>query len=125
MIELLSRHRQFLIFISGGVLSALIDIGVMQALIAANINFVAATTAGLLAGLSVNYLFHARLTFEARMSPHSMMRYLCVVALNFGITLAIVALSVALAAGALPGKLVSLPVVALNSFLLGKHWIFR
>jgi len=125
MAELLLRHRQFLVFVSGGVMCALVDIGVMQALIGSNVNVLVATSVGFLAGLGLNYLFHARLTFNAAMSAHNMARYLCVVALNFCITLAMVALSVALIDAALPGKLASLPVVAINGFLLSKHWIFK
>jgi hypothetical protein len=36
-----------------------------------------------------------------------------------------VALAVALGASTLTGKLVSLPLVAVNTFLLGKYWIFK
>jgi hypothetical protein len=48
-----------------------------------------------------------------------------VVGINYLITIGLV--SVALMLGALPlvGKLLSLPVVAVNGYLLSKHWIFE
>jgi hypothetical protein len=36
-----------------------------------------------------------------------------------------VALSVQLLDAALPGKLLSLPLVALSGFVLGKYWIYK
>ena len=40
-------------------------------------------------------------------------------------TLGIVGASLALFQLPLPGKLISLPVVAVNGFFLSKHWIFK
>lgn len=130
MREWLARRAQFGVYLAGGVLSAAIDIGIMQLLIAAGSGYGPATTAGFAGGLLFNYVFHQRLTFKAQASTFSFARYLCVVALNYLLTMACVALAVALlpwpeASGALAGKLVSLPLVAFNGFLLGKYWIFK
>lgn len=125
MLELLSRQRQFLLYLAGGVLSALIDVGLMQFLIHGGINYVAATSAGFVSGLLFNYAYHARVTFTAPPSGRSMGRYLIVVALNYVFTLACVAASVQLAGAAVIGKLLSLPLVAINGFILGKRWIFK
>jgi putative flippase GtrA len=116
---------QFLVFVGGGLLCALLDIGLMQLLIARGAAPLAATSAGFAAGLLLNYAFHARVTFGRLAAPASFARFLCVVALNYTITVALVALALALAAPALAGKLLSLPVVAVNGFLLSKHWIFK
>jgi len=51
-------------------------------------------------------------------------RYLCVVGLNYLLTLGCVAAAQALAGAPLVGKLVSLPLVALGGYILGKFWIF-
>lgn len=138
------RQRQFLVFIGGGLLSCAVDIVVLQLLLraATGISVAAATTAGFLAGLLLSYGFHARVTF-ARLhdsaGPARWLRFLCVVGLNYLLTLACVGLALAgagaLAAGpagavseagaALAGKLLSLPLVACNGFLLSKYWIFR
>jgi putative flippase GtrA len=125
MLELLSRQRQFLLYVAGGVLSALIDVGLMQFMIYGGTGYVAATSAGFIAGLMFNYGYHAGVTFTAPPSGRSLARYLAVVALNYGFTLGCVALSVELAGVALIGKLLSLPLVAVVGFVLGKHWIFK
>lgn len=119
------RQRQFLVFLAGGLLCAGVDVGAMQLLLAAGGHHTAAASAGFAAGLLVNYAFHSRVTFAQAASSASFARYLCVVGLNYAITLGCVALSVQLLGQALPGKLVSLPVVAINGFVLSKYWIFR
>lgn len=125
MLEFLQRQRQFLVFVAGGVLCALIDIGLMQLLIGAGVDYRAATSAGFAAGLLVNYAYHAKLTFRAQAGTRNFARFLCVVALNYLLTMACVAISVAWIGEALPGKLLSLPLVAVNGFLLSKYWTFR
>jgi putative flippase GtrA len=102
-----------------------VDVGLMQALIAGGIHFASATTAGFAAGLLVNYAFHSRVTFEAAATPFNFARYLCVVGINYLLTMAFVSMSVALLGIPLAGKLVSLPLVALNGFVLSKYWIFK
>lgn len=116
---------QLAIYIFGGLVCAGIDVGLMQLLIANHVNPFAATTAGFLTSLIVNYLFHARVTFKNVTSAATFMRYLCVVALNYVITLGIVAISLSLTGVALYGKLISLAVISVNGFLLGKYWIFK
>lgn len=115
---------KFLVYVTGGVLSALADVGIMQSLIAAAAPPLLAASAGFMAGLCINYLFHSRLTFRDA-ARASVPRYLSVVALNYLVTLALVEISLMLFGQALPGKLLSLPLVAVNGYLLGKHWVFR
>lgn len=117
---------RFLVYLAGGVVSALVDIGIMEALIGVAVAPLLATSVGFVAGLCFNYLFHSRLTFKnAARSTGSLARYLSVVALNYLLTLALVAASLALFHQALAGKLLSLPLIAVNGYLLGKHWIFK
>lgn len=123
--HLLAHRRQFAVFVAGGALCALLDVGLMQLLLATGVHFAAAVSAGFGAGLLLNYAFHARLTFAGQASGASMLRFGCVVALNYLTTLALVALFVGFGAPALAGKLVSLPLVAVNGFLLGKYWVFK
>jgi putative flippase GtrA len=118
-------QRQFLVFVAGGVLSALIDIGLMQFLLLTGSAALGAASAGFAAGLLVNYAFHARITFRQLSTPATLARYLCVVAINYGITLLLVAAAAALGSMPLLGKILSLPVVAVNGFFLSKYWIFR
>lgn len=133
------RQRQFLVFVGGGLLCSALDVGVMQGLLLAGIGLsvAAATSAGFATGLLLNYAFHARVTFGRLHSAGAFLRFLCVVALNYVLTIACVSAALVLAragmgAGAvneasvaLVGKLVSLPLVACNGFLLSKYWIFR
>jgi putative flippase GtrA len=125
MRKVLKHSRQFGTFIAGGLLCALVDIGVMQGLLRAGAHFTGATTAGFLAGLLVNYAFHSRVTFGAAASGSSFARYLCVVGLNYLLTMGCVALAVTLAGMPLLGKIMSLPLVSVNGYLLSKFWIFR
>jgi putative flippase GtrA len=122
----LTRHsRQIATYIAGGVLCALVDIGLMQVLLRAGAHFTGATTAGFLAGLLVNYAFHSRVTFDTAATASSFARYLCVVGLNYLLTMGCVSMAVALAGMPLAGKILSLPLIAANGYLLSKFWIFR
>jgi putative flippase GtrA len=125
MRKLLGHSRQFGVYIIGGVLCALVDIGLMQLLLGAGAHFASATSAGFIAGLLVNYAFHSRVTFTAAATPANFARYMCVVGMNYLLTMACVALAVSLAGMPLAGKIFSLPLVALNGYLLGKYWIFK
>jgi putative flippase GtrA len=125
MLERLFLQRQFLVFVAGGVLTALIDIGLMQLALRAGAAPLTAASIGFAVGLAVNYAFHARVTFARLTQRHSALRFLCVVALNYGLTLLLVGLAQALVGSPLTGKLVSLPLVAANGFLLSKFWVFK
>lgn len=117
--------RRFVIYIGVGIICALIDIGLMQLLALFGAHFMVATTAGFAAGLVVNFLLHTHVTFSASYSHGALMRYLIVVAVNYALTLASVAIFHAWLDMALLGKLLSLPLVAVNGYWLGKLWIYR
>lgn len=125
MNRLMGLDARVLTYLAGGVLSALVDIGLMQMLILGGIGVYLATSLGFGGGLLVNYAFHARVTFKRATSLHSFFRYLCVVAMNYLLTLAFVAGAMALFGIALIGKVVSLPVIAAIGFVLSKRWIYR
>jgi putative flippase GtrA len=120
----LLHSRQFGLFVTGGALSALVDVGLMQLLLVAGVHYALATSAGYLAAFQLNYAFHSRLTFAVGPTPPRTGRYLCVVALNYLLTLACVALAQPVLGNPLAGKLISLPLVTLTGYLLGKYWIF-
>jgi len=118
-------RQQFLIFVCVGVVSALIDIATMQALIRVGVHYAVATTLGFVAGLVANYVLHSRLTFKSASSLHSMLKFGLVVSVNYGITLVCVWASQRWLGGTMAGKLLSLPLVAGNGFLLSRYWIFK
>lgn len=117
--------RQFVIYLGVGITCALIDIGLMQLLAWFGVHYMVATTAGFAAGLVVNFLLHTHVTFSAGYSHGALMRYLVVVLANYVLTLASVTLFHTWLDMALLGKILSLPLVAVNGYLLGKHWIYR
>lgn len=125
LFSLFGRSRQFLLFLVGGVLAASIDIGVLQLLLYNGMHLTAATTIGFLSGLLVNYTWHSRVTFDTAASPTRFGRYLCVVIINYALTLGFVTLAQALVEMPLAGKIFALPITAINSYLLGKYWIFK
>jgi len=125
MTRLLGIDTRILVYLVGGVLSAATDIGLMQALIAGGVGVYLATSLGFAGGLLFNYAFHARVTFKSAAGVGSFARYLCVVAANYLLTLAFVALSLALVGNPLVGKVLSLPVIAAIGFVLSKRWIYR
>lgn len=122
---MIERRPQFAVFVLGGLLCAALDVGLMKVLLWRGSSPLLATSGGFLAGLLLNYAFHARVTFSRLASNGSFARFLCVVAINYMITVALVNLALALGFPPLAGKIVSLPVVAVNGFLLSKHWIFK
>lgn len=117
--------RQFLLFIAVGAMSALVDIASMMLVLRSGGGTLVATTVGFLFGLSVNYISHVRMTFAARNNLHTAIRFLMIVGINYGITLALVYVAQILGANILLGKIASLPVVAINGFFLSKFWAFR
>lgn len=125
MLERPPRYRQVAVFLVGGGLSAVIDVGLMQILIMAGGGYLLAASGGFLAGLLFNYFFHSKVTFQESPSAGSFVRYLTLVAINYAFTLACVALAVALGSAPVIGKLVSLPLIAVNGFVIGKYWIFK
>ena len=125
MSVLMAQLRHFAVFVGGGALSALVDIGLLQVLLLAGVVTPLAVTSGFLAGLVVNYIFHQNVTFKARASLPTILRFMVLVLLNYGITLGFVHAAELLGFGVIAGKLASLPVVVANGFLLGKYWIFK
>jgi putative flippase GtrA len=120
-----SDRGRFALYLAGGVLSAAVDIGTLQALLACGVPTLAATTVAFVAGLVVNYAWHARVTFGQQGKAASFARYLCVVAVTYAMTVALVAGFEHAFGSPLAGKLVALPLTAVAGYLLGKWWIYR
>lgn len=116
---------RFAVYVAGGVLCACIDIGLMQLLVLAKVNAVMAASAGFVAGLLVNYVFHAKVTFNSETSAGAFARFMCLVAVNYLITIVLVSAAQHFWGMPILGKLLSLPVVAINGFLVSKLWIYK
>lgn len=117
--------QKFFIYILVGVVTAAIDVGLMQFLFFIGIHYLISTTVGFAAGLFVNFLLHTRVTFGVPYSHTSLARYIAVVAANCILTLLAVEIFHSWTGTPLLGKVLSLPLVALNGFLLSKYWIYR
>ncbi|MGY2487093.1 GtrA family protein [Cupriavidus sp. CP313] len=112
-------------YVAIGVVCAALDLGIMQALLwNGAVAWVAASVAFIVC-VVVNYTAHAKLTFDAPSSLPSFLRFLVIVGLNYVITIACVQAAHAIIDNAMIGKILSYPIVTLNGFLLGKHWVFR
>lgn len=120
-----SNVVHFFVYVTGGVLSAALDIGLMQLLLWRGVGSITAASAGFAAGLMLNFVFHTNVTFKRAANPATVVRFMCVVGLNYLLTLALVAIAVHVADRALWGKLASLPIVAVNGYLLSKFWIYK
>lgn len=117
--------RQFVLFIGVGLACAVIDVGLMQVLIVFNVHYAVAATAGFAVGLAANFLLHTRLTFSARYSHGVLVRFMFVVLANYFITILFVSRFHAWLDMAVLGKVLSLPLVAINGFFLSKRWVYR
>ena len=111
-------------YVLGGITSALIDVGTMQLLINFGISYIPATTSGYFIGLLVNIVFHSKVTFPTQLTSRVIFRFGILVAINYINTLLLTHLSFVIADKPIIGKLLSLPVVTLTGFILGKYWIF-
>ncbi|MCK5942631.1 MAG: GtrA family protein [Planctomycetes bacterium] len=118
------RSRQFVVFVLVGATCALVDIGLMELLLRSGTAPVPAASVGFAAGLLLNFALHLRVTFDAEWSAGAAWRFAAVVAINYGITVGLVSASAHLLDAALPGKIVSLPLIAVNGFVLSKRWVF-
>ena len=116
---------QFMIFIAGGIVSAIIDISILQTMIFIGYSHILSATVGFFGGLILNFSFHLKLTFKSVSSCLILVRFLLVVVANYLITLAFIMISFSIIETVLIGKIVSLPVVAFNGFLLCKYWVFN
>lgn len=117
--------RQFAIFVLGGTLSLLVDVATMQALIHLDVAYGIAVTVAFVVGLVVNYVCHARFTFKARHTASMPLRYGTVVLLNYLITMGLIVVTKHQLDSVLAGKIISLPIVAINGFVLSRIWVFR
>ncbi|WP_050010615.1 GtrA family protein [Herbaspirillum sp. B65] len=117
--------KSFLTFIIVGAITALIDIGLMQLLIWVGVYYLVAATLGFFVGLLANFSLHTRVTFGAEYSHSVLVRFVTVVFINYFTTLLIVHLFQITLNEPLLGKLISLPVVAVNGFFLSKNWVYK
>ncbi|BAO44271.1 GtrA family protein [Thiolapillus brandeum] len=119
-------YKQFVIYVVGGGLTAAIDLSITWIMLEMGIWYVGAVSVGFIFSLLFNYLFHSIVTFTVSISRNSLVKFLIVVAVNYMIMLSIVVFfTSAIGQSVLLGKVVSLPIMAVQGYLLGKHWAFK
>lgn len=117
--------HQFAVFVFVGLTCAVIDVGLMKLLSQLGMHYMLAATCGFVTGLAANFLLHTRLTFRAAYTHGTLMRFMGVVLVNYLLTLVCVTVFHYWLDGAVLGKVLSLPVVAVNGYLLSKHWVYK
>ena len=120
-----SDTYRFATFVVIGIGSALADILLLQTLWHSGVHYGIAATAGFVVGLLINYVGHTRITFQKKETMQNLAGYLIVVFINYLITLLCVSLSENYLDNVLIGKLISLPLVAVNGYLCGKYWVYK
>jgi putative flippase GtrA len=125
MLDRLRGMNQFVLFILVGLTCAVIDVGLMKLLNMFGVYYMYAATLGFLAGLAANFVLHTCLTFRASYSHAKLVRFMSVVLVNYLITMACVSALQHWMEMPVLGKVISLPLVAVNGFLLSKHWVYK
>jgi putative flippase GtrA len=111
--------------IVGGVVT-LIDLGLTYLFLLFTGIQVLAVSVGFFAGLLSSYLLHAKISFSVTLSPLGQLpRFVVLVLVNYLSTLIIVYIATDfLDLATMIGKVISLPVVALISYFVSKHWVY-
>ena len=97
----------------------------MKLLMLMGVYYLAAATLGFAAGVVVNFFLHTHITFSKKYSHSALMRFMSVVLINYLLTMLIVSLFQMSLNMPILGKIISLPLVAINGFLLSKNWVYR
>ena len=121
----MNQGKQFFVFIVVGVFTAVVDVSAMEWLIYSGQHYGIAASIGFTLGLVVNYFCHSHFTFSVRVSSESMLRFGFVVFINYLITMFFIFVSQRFLGSVLIGKIASLPVVAMNGFMLSRYWVFK
>jgi putative flippase GtrA len=113
-------------FLLVGGFVAFVDIGLTYLIVLATGTRIIAVTFGFLCGLITSYLLHAKISFSAPLSPKRQLpRFITLVGLNYFTTICIVLIATYMFNfSTMTGKAISLPVVAVLSYFVSKHWIY-
>jgi putative flippase GtrA len=117
--------RQFILYISVGVATALIDVASMQMVLHWSKNVFLSLTLAYILAVAFNFYCHSKFTFTFRMSLFVFCKYISVVLLNYILTVCLVYLLVQIGWSVIAGKIFSLPVVAVVGFILSKRWVYK
>lgn len=113
-------------FLVVGGLVTLIDLGLTYLVVLITGTRILAVSVGFFAGFISSYLLHAKISFSAVLSPASQLpRFVALVVLNYSITVGAVLFATEFFdLTTMDGKLLSLPIVAIVSYFISKHWVY-
>lgn len=112
------------LFVGGG--SALIDLGVLYAL--TNILILPpdlSVSIAFISGLIFNYICHTYFTFGKSVTKVNLIKYLMVVMINYLLTLTLVNFQLALGFSIILAKIITLPIIAIITFILSNKWVYK
>lgn len=116
---------KFVVYVIVGLLSAIIDLTTLNMLISLDITQWLAVTVAFIAGFVFNVKAHAIFTFASPLTSKSALKFTAVVAVNYLLTLMIIESLTALSCSLMTAKVVSLPIIAVSGYLLGRYWAFK
>ncbi|HEY9101376.1 GtrA family protein [Chitinimonas sp.] len=120
----LAQLRRFLL--AGGLVAA-IDTGCFMLLVQLGMPVIAGNALGMLLGFMLGLYLHHRYTFQVEGLPTwpIALRYLTAFGFNLGLGTLTMQLLTQLALPPLPAKLLTMGVVTLSNFLLGRYIVFK
>ena len=116
---------RFSVYVLVGAVSAGIDLLTLSALIAVGLKPLPALTIAFAAGYIFNIKAHSLYTFDSTLNRKSGIRFTAVVVMNYLLTLVIIETLTNFSVELFSAKLVSLPIIAVTGYLLGRHWAFK
>ncbi len=116
---------KFVVYVIVGSLSAIIDLTTLNILISLDITQWLAVTVAFFSGFVFNVKAHALFTFASPLTSKSALKFTAVVAVNYLQTLLLIEALTSLSCSLTTAKVVSLPIIAVSGFLLGRHWAFK
>jgi putative flippase GtrA len=116
---------KFVVYVIVGSLSAVIDLTTLSILISLNSTQLLAVTVAFIAGFAFNLKAHALFTFASPLNRKSAPRFTALVAINYLLTLLIIETLSVFSCSLMTAKVVSMPIIAVTGYLLGRHWAFK
>ena len=116
---------KFVVYVIVGSLSAIIDLTTLNILITLYTTQWLAVGVAFIVGFVFNVKAHALFTFVSPLTSKSALKFTAVVAVNYLLTLLIIESLTVLSYSLMTAKVVSLPIIAVSGYLLGRHWAFK
>ncbi|CCN70289.1 GtrA family protein [Vibrio nigripulchritudo] len=125
--KLVSLIKTFILFCFSGGTSAIVDLGTLYLLIEyTDIKNYVSISIAFLIGLAVNYYLHTYLTFKSSASKGNFIRFMIAVLVNYLLMLLIIEFCmIVIGLSIMWAKFISLPIIALNGFILSKLWVYN